>query len=1016
MEPASAEPVVRGVQRGSVMQQVKGKMFAPAGKRACKPTSWMLGTRRSVQEADIDLEMELKARKAAGKRRLMYRAMREALHDMKASQAKRNQPFRISLRLVAHLTRNAMSLLNRALFWKVFIDKQNVGTPSTKLRRRNVLNYLRAGHMAQLKSEGRLTFHAISKIVLSIIRMMNLGQKFGNKIVTVETSVQHLVEAVSRRIVKIVEKSMQEWETAEGVISDIRLVTEGMLKADLPIELKLLVQRLEDKVAKIQALRGFAGECLVQVQELGIDKASAKGQGGSAYSHATNDRMKQREMRALMHDLRWTVKKTRDQQVLLTETMDEVVQVAIQENPDQWGEDYHNGMPGRRNRDCLAGFDVAKIMWREVTGKMPWARGFVARGKEKDAAVSLPGSSEEEEEVTLGKESQRADLLIAGIGQIDSTPNNSVPKKHKRGTVRLGRPEVQHSGLLADHQTISNKPQNMIPTEEKTVHKLPKSGVHKYTKYSLDKKYVGNSDEILDDVRTAEEIITPSPPKASHPSSPRFARRTPSAGTERSASKSTHTDLEDINHKITLKRQSFLGKQSSWTRIEEAKPKQEVAPPSTIPSGSPVGAAPAVQSMPPLQHSTTQHPSAAEDVSQHKTPVLLTKPSDVVPVSARMASQMRSRMRSPNRSNLKGGSDIEHKLSELDELEEGPLPNQSRGRVRGSIIVHLPREWSPQSAQDSGKKEERPDATASSPRNSSRDQISQSGLDDKLSAKHLRAPADTFAQGDWRSLFSMTEVEESGESQWHALASQEIAAREQNIAELRQLLLMAQHESAIWQKQVKLLQAKQTPGYAQQSLNRATQWRQKDVENLKQEIQKLEMKNVSQQRHIASKRKVEMKKKKDQAFLSIQQAELESRMQSTQSSLKSHDSPRKRALGPRVDTLLEPCSRMAQLKLKKRTAKVDALGGLCSSARVRGGVEVHLWGWELDDFCFQEADLALASYVLPDVPVLSSRAAAFEAQLVQDVINDPDIGGDWTSSLAETSGMQRSLRSSQDVC
>lgn len=374
---------------------------------------------------------------------------------------------------------------------------------------------------------------------------------------------------------------------------------------------------------------------------------------------------------------------------------------------------------------------------------------------------------------------------------------------------------------------------------------------------------------------------------------------------------------------------------------------------------------------------------------------------------------MRLRMQSPKRSTSKGASETEHKISELDELEEGPLPNQSRGRERGSIIVHLPREWSPRSAQDSGKKEEWPDASASSARNRSRDQAFRSGLDGKASAKSSRAPVETFAHADWHSFFSMTSVAgESGESQWHALASQEIAAREQNIAELRQLLMIAQHESAIWQKQVKLLHAKQTPGYAQQSLSRATQWRQKDVENLKQEIQKLEMKNMSEQRHLASKRKVDMKKKKDNAFLSSQQAEMESRMQySTQS---SHDSPRKRALGPRVDTLLDPCSAMAQLKLKKQTAKVEALGGLCSSARVKGGVEIHLWGWELDDFCFQDADLALASYALPDVPVLSSQAAAFEAQLVQDVINDPDIGRDWTSSIAETSGMLRSLGSLQD--
>lgn len=253
-------------------------------------------------------------------------------------------------------------------------------------------------------------------------------------------------------------------------------------------------------------------------------------------------------------------------------------------------------------------------------------------------------------------------------------------------------------------------------------------------------------------------------------------------------------------------------------------------------------------------------------------------------------------------------------------------------------------------------------------------------------------------------LGSTTELGESGESHWNMLDIQEIAEREQDIAELRQLLQVAQLESRIWLKQARLLHAKQTPGFSGESLCRATQWRNRDVQNIMKEIQDLEIKNLSQQRRLTAKRKMETKRKKLQAFVTSQQADLESRMrQSTIQSQSSYDTLKKRTLGPRVDTLVDSNSALAQLKLKKRTAKVEALGGLCSSARVRTGVEVHLWGWELDDYCFQDADLALASYVLPDVPVLSSRAAAFEAELVQNIISDPDIGRDWRPSRTDTS-------------
>jgi len=215
---------------------------------------------------------------------------------------------------------------------------------------------------------------------------------------------------------------------------------------------------------------------------------------------------------------------------------------------------------------------------------------------------------------------------------------------------------------------------------------------------------------------------------------------------------------------------------------------------------------------------------------------------------------------------------------------------------------------------------------------------------------------------------------------WIAATGSDIENRADLIYELREVLKMAELERSQWKLQSKLMAAKLNPGYYQQSLSASLHYRDKEVETLRRELRTLEAQQISEHRQMNIQNNRLKKRSHDQAHMR--------RLRETQREPPTAeiDVTPSKLLGPRIDTILDDSSPLAKAKLKRHPPKVEALGGLRSTAFTEGGTEIHLWGWEPNDYCFRDADLALAAYVLPELPVLHPRAADVEAQIVKEAL------------------------------
>jgi len=222
---------------------------------------------------------------------------------------------------------------------------------------------------------------------------------------------------------------------------------------------------------------------------------------------------------------------------------------------------------------------------------------------------------------------------------------------------------------------------------------------------------------------------------------------------------------------------------------------------------------------------------------------------------------------------------------------------------------------------------------------------------------------------------------------WLKTDREDIEDREELIFELREVLKTAELERSQWKVQSKLMAAKLNPGYYRTSLSAALHWRDAEVDSLRKEIKKLELQQAAEQRQVSLRHNRQKKRSYDQA-----------RMQRLRMTVREHavaptDAIPNRVLGSRIDTVLDDNSLMAKVKLKRQPPKVEAQGGLRSTAFTNGGTEISLWGWELDDYVFRDADLALAAYVLPELPVLHPRVAEIEERIISELMREPDSQG-----------------------
>mmetsp|Transcript_37786 Transcript_37786/g.87460 ORF Transcript_37786/g.87460 Transcript_37786/m.87460 type:complete len:353 (+) Transcript_37786:64-1122(+) len=268
----------------------------------------------------------------------------------------------------------------------------------------------------------------------------------------------------------------------------------------------------------------------------------------------------------------------------------------------------------------------------------------------------------------------------------------------------------------------------------------------------------------------------------------------------------------------------------------------------------------------------------------------------------------------------------------------------------------------------------------------------------------------TASLNDVRGSAFMTEPELSGQwedtSSWLSMIKQSMSSsltdRETLITELKQVLEAATKERSDWRQKVKAMRRFRIPpepGHWHASVTSALTWRTREVEALKREITQLEMKQKGEQREMCQFRARQSKRSADEAGAFCSRSTMGAFWRESSSSLSTsvanswatkHGVKRLSKMAPRpqkpksLHVIME--SNLGPLTQRGARPEVQPLGGLCSRSK-RGNTEVYMWGWEPNDYCFQDQETAFSSYTLPDVPRLGHREAIVEAQLLHEVIH-----------------------------